>query len=163
MDPRSLLPKRKATIEPEVDAVLPSGYNFDDLTGSHIAGPAALLAAELAHYLANATQEGLPSGLSADEGNKIIIINENTISSLTKTLNDPDQSYAAAEALAKLAEQGRDHNDRLNTNPLLILLPERFHDLMVDNEDFIPNLIQAVCDTNTSAVKALATLMKNRR
>ncbi|KAF7966900.1 hypothetical protein HWV62_36611 [Athelia sp. TMB] len=143
MDPRSLLPKRKQTIEPEVEVVSPSRYNFDDLTGSHITGPIALLAAELAHYLANATQQDLPSGLSADEAKKVIIINENTISSLTKTLNNPDQSYAAAEALAKLAEQ------------------ERFRDLMVDNEDFIPNLIQAICDTNTSAVKALATLMRN--
>ncbi|KAF7970438.1 hypothetical protein HWV62_23917 [Athelia sp. TMB] len=145
MDPRSLL-KRRPTIEPEIEAVPPSGYNFDDLTSSHIAGPTALLAAELAHYLAKATQEDLPSDFSMEEGGKVIIINENTISSLTKLLNDPDlnhQSHAAAEALAKLAEQ------------------ERFRDLMVNNEDFIPNLIQAICDTNTSAVKALATLMKN--
>ncbi|KAF7972895.1 hypothetical protein HWV62_16610 [Athelia sp. TMB] len=145
MGPRLLLPNRMPTIESEVEAVPLSGYNFDDLTGSHVTGPIALLAAELAHYLANATQQDLPSGLSADEAKKIIIINENTISSLAKTLNNPDQSYTAAEALAKLAEQ------------------ERFRELVVDNQDFIPNLIQAICDTNTCAVKALATLMINHK
>ena len=87
-------------------AVQPFALSFEILPGAQFPGPIALLAAEIAHYLINATSQDLPYGIGTDKAKEIIIINETTINLLVKMLDDPDKSYSAADALAKLAEQG---------------------------------------------------------
>ncbi|KAF7979756.1 hypothetical protein HWV62_41146 [Athelia sp. TMB] len=100
------------------EAVQPFGLSFEILPGAQFPRPIALLAAEIAHYLINASPQDLPYGISADKAKEIVVINETTINLLVKMLDDPDRSYSAADALAKLAEQGTLFYSReyLNTN-----------------------------------------------